>query len=449
MGEANPTELPIVMKERSKYLVLEGNRRFAALKLLSDPKLADKSDHQSAFERIRAKGKSPATIYCAVVNSREQADHWIMLRHTGANNGVSTKRWSAEQTATHRRRMSASVDTGTLRSIAIADELTEAYQTDDGLVALIQRVRSAKLTNIGRFFANDVLTRLQFEVRHVPGPGVRERTLWARHDAQQLHPFFWWAFDFIDKHTVDAFKNPDVRRELLNGTSDLIPSPTDGLAADRRLADYPYTRQADPSDGNGQAESKCTDSDSDEAGDGGGTAGSSENPDGGGQGTDSGEGTAGGSQGGRKRDLPLEKQLYSAVRLPNLPMPVQRILREARVTVMEESPYTACVLSRVVLELTVSSPAVLKWSGSSENKTLDQKIRACLFKLDPDIDKWKVRTRLDLVQAYQELDGIGVQYMNQFVHNSLTHADHHLARRFSTAFSPLLNAIDDAIAGQS
>ena len=190
MGEANPAELPIVIKEGQKYLVLEGNRRFAALKLLSDPKLADRSDHQSAFERIRAKGKSPATIYCAVVDNREQADHWIMLRHTGANNGVSTKRWSAEQTATHRRRMSASVDTGTLRSIAIADELTEAYQTDDDLVALIQRVRAAKLTNIGRFFALDVLTRLQFEVRFVPGSGMRERSLWARHDAQQLHPFF-------------------------------------------------------------------------------------------------------------------------------------------------------------------------------------------------------------------------------------------------------------------
>jgi len=38
-GEGNPTELPILVKDGSKYVVLEGNRRFATLKLLADPKL--------------------------------------------------------------------------------------------------------------------------------------------------------------------------------------------------------------------------------------------------------------------------------------------------------------------------------------------------------------------------------------------------------------------------
>ena len=48
-GESNPTELPIVVKDGAKYLVLEGNRRFAALKLLSDPKLADDPTQQTVF----------------------------------------------------------------------------------------------------------------------------------------------------------------------------------------------------------------------------------------------------------------------------------------------------------------------------------------------------------------------------------------------------------------
>src|SRR5262245_3543259 len=58
-GEANPTELPIAMKDGSKYVVLEGNRRFAVLKLLADPKLADDPSHQAAFERLRNRRKQP------------------------------------------------------------------------------------------------------------------------------------------------------------------------------------------------------------------------------------------------------------------------------------------------------------------------------------------------------------------------------------------------------
>ena len=134
MGVTNPAELPILVRAGRKYLVLEGNRRFAAMKLLADPKLANLPEHQAAFKRIAERGKPPTTVYSCVAPSREEADHWIMLRHTGANNGVGTKRWSAEQTATHRRRMRATVDTGTLKSITIADELTEAYQLDEVLV---------------------------------------------------------------------------------------------------------------------------------------------------------------------------------------------------------------------------------------------------------------------------------------------------------------------------
>ncbi len=44
--------------------------------------------------------------------------------------------------------MSAPVDDGTLRSIAIADELTEAYQADTALVELIKKVRAEKPPNM-------------------------------------------------------------------------------------------------------------------------------------------------------------------------------------------------------------------------------------------------------------------------------------------------------------
>jgi len=322
-GEANPGELPFVIKQGAKYLVLEGNRRFAALKLLSDPKLADKAEQRAAFQRIKARGAPPTTVYCAVADSRAQAEHWIRLRHTGANNGVGTKRWSAEQTATHGRRMRAPVDSGTIRSIVMADELTEAYQADHDLTAIIQRVRSSKLTNIGRFFSIDDLARLQLEIRHVPGSRVRERTLFSRHTATQLRAFFAWAMAFIEATSVDAYKNPERRRELLNDHSALIPLQSDGLPASRRLADYPFFPAGPPvaTDVSDTDEIDVVPIESTSPGV-----------------SDSGRSTpeAGASvvdesaRSARKRDVPDEKFLYSTVRLPNLPAPVQRVLKECR-----------------------------------------------------------------------------------------------------------------------
>lgn len=444
-GESNPAELPIVLKDGSKYLVLEGNRRFAALKLLSDPKLADNPDHQAAFTRIKAKGTGPTHVYSAVASTREQADHWIMLRHTGANQGVGIKRWNAQQTATHRRRMKANVDAGTLRSITIADELTETYQEDLTLVETIQRVRAAKLTNIGRFFAPDVLTRMQFEVRQVSGTSTR--TLWARHTAEQLHDFFTWAMEMLDKKTVDAIKNEALRGGLLNTNSHLLPDPGAALVELRRLADHPYSHPTDEED---------EDDESGNSGDPGDASETSQNTDTGTGATgstddESGDQSSGGGDSGssgRKRDQAPEKHLYSKVRLPNLPPTVQRLLKEARSIPLDDHYATGCVLARAILELTVSASQVLKWSGAKDSDPLATKIKACVLKLDPDVQSPKKRTRADLVQAFQEADGIGVQYMHQFLHNPSVKPDPHLARRFSSAFTPLLIDINTAIAGQ-
>ena len=59
------------------------------------------------------------------------ADDW----DAGENKGVGVRRWNAEQTATHRQRANATVDSGTTRSLVIADELEEAYAQDTELVA--------------------------------------------------------------------------------------------------------------------------------------------------------------------------------------------------------------------------------------------------------------------------------------------------------------------------
>ncbi|WP_147252176.1 hypothetical protein [Blastococcus sp. TF02-09] len=437
-GEVNPTELPIVMKDGTKFVVLEGNRRFAALKLIDDPRLADDPAHRNAFERLkRTGGAPPSSVYCAVAADRDEADHWITLRHTGANDGVGVRVWSAEQNARHRQRMRAPIDSGTARSIAIADELTEAYQADLDLVDRIKRVRVEKLTNIGRLFSGVMLARMQFTMRQVNENGPQ--TLWARHTASELHGYFRWAFQVLEERSVDAFKNDSVRSDLLNEAGAVLPAAAQSLPEAQRLADYPYspprrgsdpTRESDAAHGGSSSNSSApaTPPVSNDKG--------KNEPESSGE-TD----TLGG---GRQRDQRPERTLYSNVRLPNLSANLQRLLREARQLPIEENYAAACVLARVILELAVSEPKVLAWSGKKESDSLRDKIRGCLESLDPQIDRPK-RTRQDLVQAHLETSGIGVVYMHQFMHNPSAKADPHLARRFSAAFTPLLNSINESV----
>lgn len=443
-GEGNPTELPIVMRDGSKFVVLEGNRRFATLKLLADPKLADDKAHQAAFERIKkSNGSPPKSLYCAVASDREEADPWLTLRHTGANDGVGVRVWSAEQTARHRKRMKAPVDSGTLRSIAIADELTEAYQADAALVELIKRVRTDKLTNIGRFFSGVTLTRMQFVMKQVTDAGPQ--TLWARHTADQLHPYFSWAFDFLAKNSVDAFKNDTLRGHLLNEQADLVPDAGESLIDHVRIADHPYSPEAEASDDEegtpgGESETGPTSGASN-------TAGDEDDTDQGedvGDESDSDDTSESDTESGRKRDQKEERCLYSGVKLPNLSSNIQRLLREAKQLPINDNYAAACVLARVILELAVSDEKVLKWSGKKESDTLAKKIRGCIVRLDPNIETPK-RTRQDLVQANLDVKDIGVVYLHQFMHNPSAKASPHVARHFSAVYTPLLNSINESV----
>lgn len=106
----NPTELPIVVKRRGNngYLVLEGNRRVAALKLFSSRALLRSlklpATTLKRLNKLQAKvGASlPEKITCVVAPSERAAHIWIELRHTGENNGVGTIPWNGLATARFR-----------------------------------------------------------------------------------------------------------------------------------------------------------------------------------------------------------------------------------------------------------------------------------------------------------------------------------------------------------
>ncbi len=96
----NPSDLPMVTPadQPDLFVVLEGNRRVAALKLLCSLSLINSLGlSQTLLKRYknlqeRAQGSLPTELECVVL-SREDANDWIRLKHTGENEGVGVVSW--------------------------------------------------------------------------------------------------------------------------------------------------------------------------------------------------------------------------------------------------------------------------------------------------------------------------------------------------------------------
>ncbi|WP_423855878.1 ParB/Srx family N-terminal domain-containing protein [Acidithiobacillus sulfuriphilus] len=106
----NPTErVSVITNEKSdKHIVVEGNRRLAASKLLCNPARLDDMDIATS---LKVKIKKLALNFdstlvdpmpCVLFDSREEANHWIELRHTGENDGAGIVPWDGQATARFR-----------------------------------------------------------------------------------------------------------------------------------------------------------------------------------------------------------------------------------------------------------------------------------------------------------------------------------------------------------
>jgi hypothetical protein len=97
----SPFELPMVtpIDDGNTFVVLEGNRRIAALKLILSPELLNSlglpRNIVSRYKQLQAAvdDNFPRELECAVVPA-EEADYWILLKHTGENKGVGVVPWN-------------------------------------------------------------------------------------------------------------------------------------------------------------------------------------------------------------------------------------------------------------------------------------------------------------------------------------------------------------------
>ncbi len=99
----SPIDLPLVYPgDSGRYIVAEGNRRIAALKILRNPFIIHGADPKllKKFAAIAAaRPNLPDSLTCVVLLSEAERNLWVKLRHGGEDGGVGLSEWKAKEKA--------------------------------------------------------------------------------------------------------------------------------------------------------------------------------------------------------------------------------------------------------------------------------------------------------------------------------------------------------------
>lgn len=108
----DPSELTIVTRVEDgtdRFIVLDGNRRLAAIKVLENPELVQGAVTAPVLKAMRKLSKAYheapiEEIACIVFRARAEADHWLELRHTGERSGAGSVLWGSQESERFRAR---------------------------------------------------------------------------------------------------------------------------------------------------------------------------------------------------------------------------------------------------------------------------------------------------------------------------------------------------------
>lgn len=149
----NPSDLPIVTdmpNHKGKFLVLEGNRRVTAMKIWNNPSLLNDTTASPSLKKkfaqlhSKAKHKLPDAVFCVFYPDPNEADKWIKLKHTGANDGVGTVSWDGQQTARYQAKVGEQSSPG----LQVLEYLKSLDTFDEGLKGKLPKVKVTTLTRL-------------------------------------------------------------------------------------------------------------------------------------------------------------------------------------------------------------------------------------------------------------------------------------------------------------
>jgi hypothetical protein len=407
----NPTELPVLIEENAELIVIEGNRRIAALKLLRNPDLADEPEHRKRLKAIAEAGTGPDEIICYLAGSREAAKHWLDLRHTGENAGVGVVQWEAWQSNNFRRRRGSQADRATLFCLAVIED----FPDEPELIADIETVRRERLTTLGRLVGDP-------DVRREFGFDFEGDRVAFHFDREHLLQGFLKIFgDLAGEVGVSQIKSKEQRQTYIKNSAQNLPPRSERLGQPRGPGEPGSSGQPGGS-GNGQSVS----------------------------GQVSGQST--GQSSTSRRTVPRgEKVIFQGLSLRHVDIRTSRLLREAQRIDIDSSPAVTGILVRVIVELAVTDAAAQQGWDATERDTLKRKIGAAILALDPDARDPSRRDKT-LEPAWvrtQGESGLLVQTMHSYVHNIMANPTAAEVRELSRTFRPLLERLDQLLTGST
>ena len=151
----NPLDITGVAQsshDKTKYIVLEGNRRIICLKILQNPDLIDiprYTNLKKKFRKLHDDNKTQliVEIDCVVFDDPAKADEWIKLKHVGESDGRGTVRWNAQQV----QRFEQKVEGKSSLALQAIDFLKKANSVSDTLKS---NLGNLKITNLNRLLSD-------------------------------------------------------------------------------------------------------------------------------------------------------------------------------------------------------------------------------------------------------------------------------------------------------
>lgn len=407
----DPSSLPIVQPEGARWRVLEGNRRMAALKAMTNPdvipELPGASDRQmkayrGRWAKLGGVAPIPRTVDCVVTSDVEASDHWITMKHTnvGFHKGAGTIEWDAEGKARHEAggatgdgrvagRRASSEQSG--RAVDLLDALRQQFADDDEMLALVDRAFKKGITTLGR-----VLIRPENRLRlgmQIDGRSVR----WTVSDN---------ALRAAMHRLLSDLGTPELNSRSINVADDVV-GYLDAIASDLPTSDD-RVEAAHPAVG--------------------APVGASER-----------------STRSRRRKAPQPaRRPYGSLQLTHGSGKTRAVLAEMKTLAYKDYAYTCAILNRVLLDL--YSFDVLDALGKKTGGGCNARVQRCLHLLDPHNTKPTDRRFPHIWDALASGTGeLSVDSMHFFVHRHDYRAHPDIARTQCEAHEPFLRALDDLV----
>lgn len=435
----NPTESWAIVQEEGKYIVLEGNRRLVACRLLDNPRKAPDPELVTTFERIKRGVSSAGTFLnptCVEFKQRADARYWIHLKHHGAGSGEGTAPWGPEMVYLDQ------VNSGSSSPVEWNEFwywLEKVYQHDHLLVDLIDQARREQYTLMERLYT--------WKVKELLGAAFTQPgQISVGVDPDKIKPFI--------QKLITGMLTPQPKDPKAPGAADILVISSRTLNSRdvaKEIIEKVWTETVGEADVTPAIDIDTAKPSGDTA-DAAPTPDSS-TPDNDGAKRDPGEDPDPHPNNDSRPRSPKPRKsdthLYNGVRYAHMPDRLRKLIKECGELEISKHPEIASVTARVVVELAVDT-LIDHQNLRPKSKQLIDKLAAVLRHLDPLLDS-KNPTRPELAGTWAAVrtdtaDGHFVRDLHNCVHAYQFTAAPEMAKRANVLFTPLLNAINTDLA---